>query len=108
MNKTKTKLRCVTIDPWAVKALSKLGVHEWGGMGNTYASVADVMAIAGGSKEVLVEVLQLEGNAAAVGEIRTDVSLHLGQQQPEQQGCGTGYRHTHRPWLPIRTGSRSI
>ena len=48
-------------------------------MGKTYTSVADVMAIAGGSKEVLVEVLQLEGDAAAVGEIRTDVSLHLGQ-----------------------------
>ena len=79
LNKTKTKLLCVTIDPWAVKALSKLGVHEWGGMGKTYTLVADVMAVAGGSKEVLVEELNFEGNAAAVGEIRTDVSLHLGQ-----------------------------
>ena len=87
--------------------MSKLGAHEWGGMGKTYTSVADVMAVAGGSKEVFVEVLQIEGDAAAVGEIRTDVSLHLGQQQPEQQGFGAGYRHTHRPWLPIRTGSRT-
>ena len=79
LNKTKTKLRCVTIDPWAAKALSKLGAHERGGMGKTYTLVADVMAVAAGSKVVLVEDLYFKGNAAAVGEIRTDVSLHLGQ-----------------------------
>ena len=34
-----------------------------------------------------------------------DANLHRGQQQHEQQGDETGYRHAHRAWLSIRTGS---
>ena len=34
-----------------------------------------------------------------------DINLPLGQQQHEQQGDETGYQHTHRAWLSIRTGS---
>ena len=34
-----------------------------------------------------------------------DINLPLGQQQHEQQGDETGYRHIHCAWLSIRTGS---
>ena len=34
-----------------------------------------------------------------------DINLPLGQQQHEQQGDETGYQHTHRAWLSLRTGS---
>ena len=51
-----------------------------------------------GGEEVLVEALHLERGAAAIDVIHTDVSLHLGQPQHEQQGDATGYRRMHHPW----------
>ena len=41
----------------------------------------------------------------AKGPYPEDISLPLGQQRHDQQGDEAGYRHAHRAWLSIRTGS---
>ena len=50
--------------------------------------------------------LQLETAVVHV-HCRKDINLHLHQQQHEQQGDETGYRHVHPAWLSIITGSTS-